>query len=1182
MRGTAQIMLSGPGRAFIMQNFFKPTPTTHPPLPPHPDLPLWLLRGLFALIMALVVASHLFQTPLVAWASLYAPQPLWLAPAPNRLATQWRVEAAAARAALDPSERATADLQAGLAKPFQRISAALLLAGLQSKAQRILHLVAAGGLGLVGLELIAALGVLISPQRARRDLRPLYLQLRTLHPQNRKGVPPGDPTALWRRLYSTLSTAQLPSPVTFTLARSPGAPATLGIVLPDGAPSPPNPHDPRFLFRSLGTNPSPYQVLPPLQPPAGMPGAHAPLPRLVAALTSLLAQDDSTAILELAADPIMAALNSHPQALLHTTDFQLQASALLPLRRADARNPGALPELISALACPEGVLASEFQIIAAPHRIMAGGPRHDGLAQRMLARLRRAPAAPGRAAAIEAIESRRSDRWFRVTLRLSLVVRDRSQIPIAREHARAVTLALESLQTTYTSPVGLPMRQILGAGASGTQPAARFQATGAAALRRPLPSQLPALLLPRPLWRGPLPLTAAELSALWQLPDERAGSQIAWLSNRILPTPPEARLPTQALDWVTLGWAPGPGGELGPVGIPIKKLHEILHVTAGMGAGKSQFAAALCHQLHSRGFIILDGKGDDEGGSLVAAVSRGIPDSRLQQVVLLDLLDTAWPVGLNPLFAFAQGMEQATSASARERMFSAGLGAALAIFSRLDPTRWNESPGMQQFALYGTALVLRTGSTRPGEVPSILRIKRALGHDGFRAELLARYPDPHDDVAQFWTQRYPAMGDAQKTSLQALLRRIDLLLVDPITRSLIAVERPTIDMATIMQGGRILLIPLPHRQLGGLAELVSTIILQTIVGAAYLRPGNAQSRLTIPFLVDELQSFLTDGRSKDFEQAITQLRGFAIGGVYLHQVLDQLGDLQSSFLSNAANRVILRTEEPDASVYARQYPQAGLSPADISNQPARSHQYAVLALESGAKSVISMHPNPWPAAIPDGPTADAAAPPWWATPAAQQVAFLEVDSADGDGQFTIADQLASLATYLGQIFYESHTPVRTAALIAQLAALSERDWEDFLMLWEQLRVAHRRLLIANPALIPNRMERMAWLSRLETRIPGLIADTQLQRLALRGQAVSVPATPPARNTRTPASAAAGPRPASTAIIPGLAPEGDPAISGVAGLSAEELLRQRGRRPSSADIAEGFAFGPQSPEVRDDE
>ncbi|NNJ11955.1 ATP-binding protein [Chloroflexales bacterium ZM16-3] len=1154
-----------------MQNFFKTTSNIQPPLPPHPDMPLWALRAILAAIITVIIISYTFQTPLVAWASLYVPQPLWLAPAPARLAAQWRAEEAAARAALDPAERTAADLQAGLAKPFQRIGAAVLLAALRPDAQRILRQVAAGGLGLLGMELVAALAVLASSHRRSRGLRPLYLQLRTLHPQNRGGVPPTDAAALWRRLHASLSTAEaMPLPLTFTLTRTAGAPATLGVVLPDGAPPPPNPRDPRFLFRRIGAAPTPRMVLPPLQPPLTLPGAHAPLPRLVAVLTGILAQDDSSVVLDMVPDPITAALASHPQAILHTTEFQLHASALLPLRLAEARSPGALPELLTALGCPEDVLVSELQIIAAPHRIMAGGPRHDGLAQRLLARLRRASAAPGRAAAIAAIEARRSDHWFRVSLRLALVVADRAALPTARTHARAVAHALESLQANYTSPVGLPMRQTLAAGTFTTTPAT----SDPARLRLPRPTPPPALLLPRARWRGPLLLSAAELGALWQLPDARAGAQLAWLPNRRLPAPPEARLPHDARDSVTLGWAPGPDGELGPVGIPLRKLHEILHVTAGMGAGKSQFAAALCHQLHSRGFIVLDGKGDDEGGSLVAAISRGIPDHLLPSVVLLDLLDTAWPVGLNPLYAFALGMEHAATVGDRERMFSAGLGAALAIFARLDPTRWSESPGMQQFALYGTALVLRTGSTQPGEVPSILRIKRAMEHDGFRAELLARYPDPHDDVAQFWTQRYPAMGDAQKSSLQALLRRIDLLLVDPITRSLITIERPTIAMADVLEVGRILLIPLPHRQLGGLAELISMIILQTIIGAAYLRPGNAQSRPTVPFVVDELQSFLVDGRSQDFEQAITQLRGFAIGGIYLHQALDQLGDLRSSFLSNAANRIILRTEEPDASVYARQYPQAGLSPADISNQPARAHQYAVLALDSGAKTVISMHPNPWPDSIPDGP-ATSPARPWWSQPVAQTLPQLAAVAPEQP------DAVATLIPMVCRFVYANHTPAFMAHLIQQFSLMPDDLWTCFLELWARLRAAHRQLLIETPALIPNRMERMAWLSRLETRIPGLIADAQLQRLALRGGAVAAIPEPPRRSGRLPAPAATGPRPARTAIIPGLAPEGDVVIAGVHGPSAEELLRQRGRRPSSADIADGFAFGSSQEAPRED-
>ncbi len=69
------------------------------------------------------------------------------------------------------------------------------------------------------------------------------------------------------------------------------------------------------------------------------------------------------------------------------------------------------------------------------------------------------------------------------------------------------------------------------------------------------------------------------------------------------------------------------------------------------------------------------------------------------------------------------------------------------------------------------------------------------------------------------------------------------------------------------------------------------LLVQSIISAAFLRPGDALSRVMVPFIVDEFQVCVT-GRSRDLRDAMTQLRGFGIGGIYAHQTLAQLGELK--------------------------------------------------------------------------------------------------------------------------------------------------------------------------------------------------------------------------------------------------------------------------------------------------
>src|SRR5205085_5320218 len=149
--------------------------------------------------------------------------------------------------------------------------------------------------------------------------------------------------------------------------------------------------------------------------------------------------------------------------------------------------------------------------------------------------------------------------------------------------------------------------------------------------------------------------------------------------------------------------------------------------------------------------------------------------------------------------------------------------------------------------------------------------------------------------------------------------------------------------------------------LGDLASAVGMLLSQQFVRAAFARPGNDQTRHTYPLIIDELQAFIgKDDDSTDIQNAITQLRGLGIAGIYAHQTLDQLGALKDEMLTNSGSRLMLRTQEPDASTYARLYAASGISANDIAGQDANEHQYAVLQCDGERTGLFSMIVLPWP------------------------------------------------------------------------------------------------------------------------------------------------------------------------------------------------------------------------------
>jgi len=607
-------------------------------------------------------------------------------------------------------------------------------------------------------------------------------------------------------------------------------------------------------------------------------------------------------------------------------------------------------------------------------------------------------------------------------------------------------------------------------------------------------------LLPAPLWPAPPLLGLPEVATLWALPDTSLLSLVSTQPNRILPVPADLFVPDGASDWVVLGHAQRSDGVLAPVGLPLRSLRQILHLTSGMGGGKTQASAALIWQLIPWGCLVLDGKGDDRQGSLVGVIREQIPLADEGRLVLIDPLDADWPIGLNPL-ADVNMREPAAATQA--------LGTILSILARLDP-RWSESLGMQQYAQMAAMLILE------GErAPTLANLKQALQDEHYRQRLLERCTNI--EVTNFWTITFPKTSSQQKNSLDALLRRLDSVFVSELTRYLVSIPEPTVDLNVVMEEGYLLLFPLPHNTLGELAEFVAMLVFWSIVRAAYRRPGTDQTRATVPVLIDEFQIFAGEGNAADVRAAISQLRSLGIGSILAHQALDQVGDLRDELLQNAANRLILRTGEPDSATYARMYAAYGVTSIDIAAQPPADHQYLVAVGPDRAPRMCSIQPLPWPKpvalTVPPPPERD------WQTilPAARAPAGVPLRDAE----------------ILGLVY----RPTDVGEAAAHLAGLSEEAWEALLGRWRQIRTAQRAYLLANPGAVPERLERQRWLSRLRWAWPRVLAAAgyQRQRWAINPQE---PRTPVVPRPFSPAYGA-GIKPASTAVVAGLSPRHPP-------------------------------------------
>jgi hypothetical protein len=1099
--------------------------TSTPPLPPGARIPQpMLLQWVVRAVLAVAFAVYVLSPTVLSWASEHA------------------ASAAARGGQLDqlllpPGMVPEGDASDPTADPIAPALASTVIAILTPAVVRALGAVSAIGGALIALELLATATLVGYQRRELPHVPTTSLLIRAPRPA---GTPPGrtgggaapSGDQFFRAIQQALPRGSLverlsgTSPwAAFTLSGTPDQPIALGITVAD-----------RSAARRGET---------------------------AAAIRAVIQGQLPGAQVEAAPDSLHLALEAGVRVAWR--EYGLTLPPHYPLRFLDdITGSDLLGPLVAALA-PRGVRCTEAQLIVRPVASRALNASWRGRAMALLLTLQ----AKGDYALAEdtkAIEAKLDAAPFAVTLRI-VATADGAD---AEARLDAALNQVAEVLGQYHQRTSHHLQTLAQVGAGSTViDAARHTLHLASRASRPTP--LPELLLPVRPWRDPEMLTSVELAGLWHLPTAGLGSLVRWLPCAVLPAPPHAYIPEGRTDRITVGRARRADGTVAPVGPTLRDLRPPLHITAGMGAGKSRALANICQQCVPHGYLLLDGKGDDQGGSLATTVRSSIPLADERRLVIFDVLDTDWPIGLNPLAGI-----DLTRPGAKDQ----ALGQIMAIFARLDPSTWGKAPAMKEFVQMATLLVLE------GEAaPTLAHVKQCLLDASYRAQLLPHCTNP--DVQTFWTLTFPDQGEQQRTSLHALLRRFSQLLTTETTRYLVSQPSSRLNLLKAIEERLIVLVPLPHVTLGDLASAVGMLLLQQFVRSAFARDGTDQTRHTYPLIIDELQVFISaDGDSADLQSAITQLRGLGIAGIYAHQTLDQLGQLRDEMLTNSGSRLILRTQEPDASTYARLYAASGITAMDIAGQDASEHQYAVLQCDGERTGLFSMAVLPWPEplAVPvepyDGPDWQTLVPP---------------DSPDPDADAELL-----------RIVYGAHE--HPASVAAALSQASDDEWRQVLARWEAIRAFHRQYLIDHPGCVAvdetitdpdpavqaarrceqQRRDRQRWLSRLLVATPRVLAAAEYVRIRRqiepgtdsappRGRGRGRQEAPTLQVTGGEVITAGVPQPQAEALVPIGFVSGATPPPGVAvpvpripdSQTHAQVMETRGRRRAKDDIAPGF-------------
>lgn len=330
------------------------------------------------------------------------------------------------------------------------------------------------------------------------------------------------------------------------------------------------------------------------------------------------------------------------------------------------------------------------------------------------------------------------------------------------------------------------------------------------------------------------------------------------------------------------------------IGITTKDRRRHIYIIGKTGTGKSTLIAnmAIDDVRRDRGIGIIDPHGD-----LTDAILDYIPKRRINDVVYLEPFDSERPFNLNILEVHNQ--EQ-------KHLVASGI---VGIFKKLYGDSWG--PRLEY--------ILRN------VILTLLEVEGATLYDALRLMSDAKYRkttllEVKDSVIlNFWHNEFDRMQDRQQTeAIAPIQNKLGQFVTSPMIRNIIAHPKSSIDLAEIMNEGKILLINLSQGKLGeDNASLLGAMFITQIQIAAMGRSFQKEEDRKDFFLyVDEFQNFATSS----FVKILSEARKYRLALTLANQYIDQLDEeVGNAIFGNAGTIISFVLGARDATILSKEF-----------------------------------------------------------------------------------------------------------------------------------------------------------------------------------------------------------------------------------------------------------------------
>ncbi len=445
-------------------------------------------------------------------------------------------------------------------------------------------------------------------------------------------------------------------------------------------------------------------------------------------------------------------------------------------------------------------------------------------------------------------------------------------------------------------------------------------------------------------------LSVADVAALWHLPQADDLADLPFVERTRARTLLVPSALSQAHEAFRVGLSTHAGHTL-PVCLPSDATRRNALAIAKTGKGKSTLLLSLARAALSEndcGLVLIDPHGD-----LAETVLALIPEHRRDDVLLVDLGDRVYPIGLNPL--------DVTLNPDRDKAVSN----MIAVFSQI----WKDFWGPRMESALEAALktlheanqveVERDPQDGPDRQLTLLDATPLMTFAAFRHSLMARVQDPA--LTEFWMRFEALQPRLQQDIITPVTTKLDKFAHSVVARRIVGQGRSTLNMAEAIQQNRVILVKTAR---GIVGHDTSSLIGATLLGFLQVTVGEqaaieAERRRRARVLVDEFQTL----EGVDFGAMLSELRKYGASFALATQALSHLDaldrTLRPTVLANVDQLFAFAMSAEDARMVEREL-DGVVEATDLINLDDFSC-YARLTIHGRRAPVFSLALDPPPA-----------------------------------------------------------------------------------------------------------------------------------------------------------------------------------------------------------------------------